>query len=229
MTRPPARLRPALARLLPLACLAFAGGAWAQERPPLDPSTVPARGARPEAFTPAGWKVALQVAGDLDGDGRADRVLHLVPRDTPADESDAPEAQALVILLAARGGGWRRAGVAPRLLMPSVPQWDLRLTVRRGVLIVGQHYGMATVWDVTHRFRLDAGGRFLLIGRDELAWHRPAGMSDTINQSENYLTGVRLVTTGRWVRGGSYREWVQRRRIPRARTTFGNVREWEAP
>ena len=225
---PPARLRPALARLLPLACLAFAGGAWAQERPPLDPSTVPVRGARPEAFTPAGWKIALQAAGDLDGDGRADRVLHLVPRDTRADESDAPEAQALVILLAASGGGWRRAGVAPQLLIPAVPQWELQLTVRRGVLVVFQRYGEATVWEATHRFRRDAGsGRFVLIGRDNMAFHRPSGMYDAYRTSENYLTGVRLVTTDHLGEDGRYRVTTRRESIPRTRSTFAEARVWE--
>jgi len=187
---------------------------------------VPAHGARPEAFAPAGWKIAAQAPGDLDGDGRADRVLHLVPRDTPSS-SDGPEAQALVILLAASGGGWRRGGVAVELLPPAMPQWELRLTIRRGVLIVHQRYGMATVWEATHRFRRDArSGQFLLIGQDGLAFHRPSGMYDTRQTSENYLTGVRLVTTGH-LRGGGYHMTTRREPVPRARTTFQEARAWD--
>ena len=218
--------------ILFLVCATFPEAARAQEARPLDASAVPMRGARPEAFAPAGWKIGMQVGGDLNGDGRADRVLHLVPRDDSAAAADilapGPETQALVILLAARGGGWRRAGVAPRLLLPAMPQWGLQLAIRRGVLVVHQYYGMATVWNYTHRFRLHApSGRFVLIGRDRLTYHRPQGMYDTEERSENYLTGVRLVTVGHLGRGGAYSERARRETIPRRRTAFEDVREWD--
>jgi hypothetical protein len=220
--------RRALTLLLPLACLAAPRVVRAQgAAPALDPSTVSVRGARPEAFAPAGWTIAAQAAGDLNGDGRADRVLHLVPRDIPDDGwGDAPETHALVVLLAVRGGGWRRAGVAPRLLLPGMPQYALQLTIRRGVLVVSQHYGWSDVWDLIHRFRLDApSGRFVLIGRDQSTFHRPNGMYDTWMKSENYLTGVRLDTVGHLRSDGSYRDRVDRRRIRRKSTAFEDVNE----
>src|SRR3954462_170774 len=94
--------RRTLALLLPLACLTARLAHAQAPAAPLDASTVAVRGARAEAFVPAGGKIAAQVAGDLNGDGRADRVLHLVPRDTGyADPLFGPESQALVILLAA--------------------------------------------------------------------------------------------------------------------------------
>lgn len=223
-------LRRALALALPLACLA--GEARAQDASPLDPRAVPVRGARPEAFAPAGWKIVGQASGDLNGDGRVDRVLHLVPRGDP-DPSGvdiAPAVQGLVIVLANSGGGWRRAGVSPGVLVTEMPQWGLRLTIRRGVLVVNQNYGWADVWDITHRFRLDApSGRFVLIGRDEMQYHRPQGMYDTVRKSENFLTGVRLVTIGHLQRDSTYRDSVRRQRIPRSRTTFEDVRELEDP
>ena len=225
-------LRRALALLLPLACLAAPRIARAQaEAPPLAASAVPMRGARPEAFAPAGWTIAAQAAGDLNGDGRADRVLHLVPRDAASRSAfdilaSGPYTHALVILLAESRGGWRRAGVAPRLLIPEMPQWSLQLTIRRGVLVVNQHYGMADVWDLTHRLRLHGpSGRFVLIGRDLGSFHRPSGMYNTSKKSENYLTGVRLKTVGYLQSDGSYRDRVERRRIPRRRTAFEDVNE----
>jgi hypothetical protein len=221
-------LRRAFALLLPVACLAAPSLTHAQASP-LDASAVPMRGTRPEAFVPAGWKIAAQVPGDLNGDGRADRVLHLVPRDAEYGHdglASGPEASALVILLAESGGRWRRAGVAPRLLLSDMPQWSLQLAIRRGVLVVNQHYGMATVWDLTHRFRLDVpSGRFIRIGRDLGTFHRPSGMYDTMKRSDNYLTGVRLVTIGHLQSGGSYRDTVERQRIPRTRVAFEDVRE----
>lgn len=225
-------LRRALALLLPLACLAAPRLARAQApAAPLRPSAVPMRGARPEAFAPAGWTIAAQVAGDLNGDGRADRVLHLVPRDAASRSArnilaPGPYTHALVILLAESRGGWRRAGVAPRLLLLDMPQWSLQLAIRRGVLVVNQHYGMADVWDLTHRLRLHGpSGRFVLIGRDLGSFHRPSGMYDTSKKSENYLTGVRLKTVGHLQPDGSYRDRVERRRIPRRRTAFEDVNE----
>jgi hypothetical protein len=203
----------------------------AQDAQPFPASAVPARGARVQAFVPAGWKAASQASGDLNGDGRADRVVHLVPQGTHYDPdavTAAPESQALLILLAESGGGLRRAGMATRLLQTIVPQWGLRLTIRRGVLVVNQNYGMTEVADVTHRFRLEpATGRFLLIGRDQFTYHRPQELSDRVKTSENFLTGERLTITGHYSAGGGYRETQRRERIPRTTTYFDAVDEQE--
>jgi len=199
----------------------------AQDAPPFPASAVPAQAVRVQAFVPAGWKAAREVSGDLNGDGRADRVLHVVQADTHYDPdavTAAPEAQALLILLAERGGGWRRAGMATRLLQTVVPQYGLDLTIRRGVLIVNQNFGMTEVTDLTHRFRLEpATRRFLLIGRDQFNYHRPQELSDPVKVSENYLTGQRLTTTGHYTSGGGYREAVRRESIPRTKAYFDDI------
>ena len=192
-------------RILFIALLLAAGpAARAQDAPAFDPAGVPAEGAGEREFVPGGWKVGARAAGDLDGDGRPDRVLQLVPRDYDASGvPSAPEAQALLVLLSAGGGRLRRAALATRLLVPSVPQYILDFKIGNGVLVVSQNYGMSQVLDLTHRFRYDAGsGRFLLIGMDSFSYHRPQGPDwPAVKVSENYLTGERLTTTERW-RGG---------------------------
>ncbi|HKP74779.1 MAG TPA: hypothetical protein VJT67_04515 [Longimicrobiaceae bacterium] len=202
--------------------------ARAQEAAPFPTSAVPARGARAESFVPTGWRVAHDVSGDLNGDGWADHVIHLVDADSGYDPdavTAAPESHALLILLADHGG-WRRAGMSTKLLQTLAPQWGLTLTIRRGVLIVNQNYGMTEVTDITHRFRLDpAAGRFLLIGRDQLNYHRPQEMSDPVKVSENYLTGQRLITTGHYTAGGGYRETERRETIPRTKAYFDDIAE----
>jgi hypothetical protein len=200
-----------------------------EDTPPLDPARVPAAGARVQDFVPRGWKVAHQVSADLDGDGRADRVIHIVPTaDTwyqPNGVSAAPSAQALVMLLAQPNGRLRRGGIATKLLQPTVPQWGLQLNVRRGVLVVNQNYGMTDVTDATHRFRWSAARQRLeLIGRDLMTYHRPQEMADVVKSSENYLTGQRLVTTGRH-QGERYSETSRQERIPRTQVAMEDVDE----
>ena len=217
----------AVSLLIAAASLAVAPRAHAQDAQPFPGRAVAARGASVRAFVPAGWKATREVAGDLNGDGRADRVVHVVASGSYYDPdaiTAAPESQALLILLAEPGGGWRRAGMATRLLQTIVPQWGLTLTIRRGVLIVNQNFGMTEVLDLTHRFRLDpAAGRFVLIGRDEFFYTRPQENSDPTKTSENYLTGERLITTGHYGAGGGYRETEKRESIPRAKTWFEDV------
>lgn len=212
---------------LALACAAAPAAAQdTQERPPLSPSAVAARGSRVQDFAPAGWKIAARADGDLNGDGRADAVLHVVPSDTwysPDSITAAPDTHALVVLLA-DGAGYRRAGVAPRLLQQEVPQYGLTLRIRNGVLITDQNYGMTEVADVTHRFRLEpATGRFLLIGRDQLLYTRPQEARDSEKTSENYLTGVRLITVGHFTRSGAYRETTRREQIPRSKAYLDDI------
>ncbi len=212
--------------LLALACLGAPPVAGAQAAPRLRPSDVPARGARAADFVPRGWREAMRAAGDLDRDGRADTVLHLVTADTPDDPlyTSAPEGHALVVLLAQPDGSLRRGGVAPELLETGAPQYGLELEIRNGVLVAEQSYGMTWVVNLTHRFRHDAeSGRFLLIGRDQYTYTRPIDRDDTVLVSENYLTGVRLTTTGHVRDGVVARESTRREQIPRRQAFMEDV------
>ncbi len=220
------RHRATASLLLALACLCAPADAEAQAPPRLRPSDVPARGARAADFVPRGWKEAMRAAGDLDRDARPDTVLYLVAAGTPDDPTytSAPEGHALVILLAQADGSLRRGGVAPELLETGAPQYGLELEVRRGVLVAEQSYGMTWVVNLTHRFRHDpASGRLLLIGRDQYTYTRPLDRDDTVLVSENYLTGVRLTTTGHVRDGVVARETTRREPIPRNRVFMEDV------
>lgn len=202
------------------------------EEPALDADKVPTTGARPQDFVPHGWKIASHVEGDLNDDGRPDQVIQIVTASTPDDRSDtdaAPEAHALLILIA-EGGNFRRAGLASKLLVPIAPQYSLELTIKKGVLIVKQDYGMSDVINLTHLFRFDAQtGRFMLIGREIYVYTRPLS-EDTVKTSENYLTGVRLITTGHFRRGvGTVSETTKREQMALKKVYFEEVDENSEP
>jgi hypothetical protein len=223
----------AMRLLIALFCVAFGAQVRAQQQegdaPRFNPERVPAEGAKEQDFVPRGWKIGALTDGDLNGDGLPDRVRQLVPEDYDGSGiAAAPEAQALLILLSAEGGKLRRAGLATRLLVPIVPQYILDMSIKKGVLVVNQNFGMTDVADLTHRFRYDpATGRFLLIGKDTFSYHRPQGpLWPATRISENYLTGVRLTSTERWLKDGTSRPTPPKReQIGRARVALEEVDE----
>jgi hypothetical protein len=189
--------------------LLSSGGAAAStpqgdERRFLDPSLVPAEGAKPADFVPRGWKLEGGegvVSGDLNRDGAADSVLRLV-EDLPTEGADGvynARHRALVILLAKPGGGLRRAAVATKLLgctlcagaLGDPEGGNIQIEIKSGVLNVHQLSGSRESTDLTQRFRHDAAsGRFLIIGQDVETYDRLEGGGTS--ESNNYLTGVRV-------------------------------------
>lgn len=215
--------------VLAICCVSFMLGvvAWAQDAPTFDAARVPLEGASEKAFVPSGWKVGGRAEGDLDGDGRADLALWLVPKDYDTEGVNAaPESQALLVLLA-KDGRLRRAGLAAKLLVPAVPQYIFNLSIKNGVLVVNQNFGMTEVADLTHRFRYDAAaGRFLLIGKDTFNYHRPQGPNwPAVKISENYLTGVRLTSEERWRGERQLKPSEKREQIERSRVLLEDVDE----
>ena len=219
------RLRLALAATL---ALAPARTLAAQDVRPLP--ELPPRGASVQAFVPQGWKSAQEVRGDLNGDGRADVAFELVSREDeysdPQGVTAAPQGHGLVILLADAAGGYRRAGYGRKVLVNLAPQYGLQMRIRNGVLVTDQNFGMTRVTDLTHRFRLDPpSGRFILIGKDSFFYTRPQEADESVKSSDNFLTGQRIVTTGRFDAAGRYHESSRRETIPRARTPLESVDE----
>jgi hypothetical protein len=211
--------------------LFVAGSAQARAQNVLtfNPEQVPAEGRRPQDFLPRDWKIGARAEGDLNGDHLPDHVLQLVPHDYDSSGiSAAPEAQALLILLSADGGGrLQRTGLATKLLMPVVPQYILAMSIRNGVLVINQNFGMTDVTDLTHRLRYEpTAGRFQLIGKDTFNYHRPQGPNWPATRiSENYLTGARLTTTDRRLRNGMNKPTTKRGQVARAPVFIEDVDE----
>ena len=200
----------------------------AQDAPTFNPEQVPAEGRTPQDFLPRGWKIDARAEGDLNGDSIPDQALQIVPEDYDSSGINAaPEAQALLILLSANGGRLRRAGLATQLLVPIVPQYILDMSVKNGVLVINQNFGMTDVTDLTHHLRYErAQGRFLLIGKDTFFYHRPQGPRWPATRiSENYLTGVRLTTTDRWLSNGTNKPTTKRGRVAKARVFVEDIDE----
>jgi hypothetical protein len=215
---------------LAIALLFVAGSAQsrAQDVPTFNPEQVPAEGRSPQDFLPRGWKISERAEGDLNGDRLPDHVLQLVPEEYDSSGmSAAPESQALLILLSADGGRLRRAGLATKLLMPVVPQYILAMSISNGVLVINQNFGMTDVADLTHRLRYEpTAGRFLLIGKETFNYHRPQGPRWPATRiSEDYLKGVRLTTTDRWLRNGTNRPTTKQGRVAKARVFIEDIDE----
>ena len=187
------RRGPKVLPVIVLLFVSFSATASAQDAPAFDPEQIPAEGRTEQDFLPRGWQIGARVGGDLNGDGRTDHALQLLPEGHDSSGiTAAPESHALLVLLSAEGGRLRRAGLATKLLVPVVPQYGVEMTIKNGVLVVNQNYGMTDVTDLTHRFRYEtASGRFLLIGKDTFSYHRPQGPRwPSTRVSDNYLTGV---------------------------------------
>ena len=202
--------------------------AGTQDVPTFKPDQVPTEGSSVKDFLPRGWKVGARAEGDLNGDRLSDQVLQLVPEDYDSTSINAaPEAQALLILLSADSSNLKRAGLATKLLVPVVPQYILDISIKNGVLVINQNFGMTDVADLTHRFRYEpVPGRFLLIGKDTFNYHRPQGPSWPATRiSENYLTGVRLTTNDRWLSNGTNKPKTKRGRVARTRVFLEDVDE----
>jgi hypothetical protein len=116
--------------------------------------------------------------------------------------------------------------MATRLLQTVVRQWELKLAIRRGVLVVDENFGVEYVGVFSHRFRFErATGRFRLTRRTRYTL-QPRGIHEGVETTENYLTGERLTTTSYWGGCGGYQFHTHRRdHIPRTRAYFDDVDE----
>ncbi len=180
---------------------AFPSAAQDAVRLVLNEKLVPQAGSKVSDFVPKGWKIEQELRGHLNPDSLEDVVLQLI-EDKP-EESSKGEYQdryrALVILLKAPDGKYRRAAVAGKLIQCTGCGGVLGgggvgadLKIIKGVLLVSQFSGSRWATDRLQRFRYDKqSGRFLLIGEDIKEWDRGAG--DSAVTSINYLTGQQVI------------------------------------
>ena len=209
------------------ACLCFVGITSAQEdRTTIDKSLIPASANEISKFVPKGWKIEEQLKSDFDADGRPDYVLKLIEDKPAKDKDDNPidRARALVIVMQNENGGYRRAAVADKLLQCTqcggafygVVEAPANITIEKGVIVVEQDHGSRWVSDMTFRFRYEPETqKFLLIGFDYI--NNDRAERNGVNESTNYLTGVRIVQrTGK-------RETTSRTQIPKTKIYMDDV------
>lgn len=155
-------VRLASAAILPLLAAAQAP-APARPVAPLPTVQVPARAAQPSQFVPEGWVVEQQEVADFNGDGLADALLMMRPR-----EANGVPQRILAVVLRQRGAGYKLAEVNRRLIPQADsaqedPMADGELDARRGgfdiklTLMAGS--GSYLTAAVRYRFRYE--GRLL--------------------------------------------------------------------
>ena len=207
-----------------LCALVFiSSAAFAQEEAGvLDPSRVPAEGQTTKQFVPSGWKIEEQVTGDLNGDSLPDFALKLVEDKVEKNSEGDPteRGRALVIVLANADGKLKRAGVAEALLQCTrcggafygVVEAPADVKIEKGTVVVNQEHGSRELSNITFRFRYDAATqRFILIGFDYASADRLT--ANTVTESINYLTGLRVVQRGKGNRDTTSRTTVPKKKI----------------
>ena len=162
-------------------------------------------------FVPQGWKLERQVDGDLNGDGRADKVLVLQQQDA-AHWQDNPGLGAprlnlnprTLLVLWNTPQGYREA-VRNTTLLPSEnsvdtpcladPLEDGGISIRKQVLVVDMHYwlscGSYSINHMRYKFRHQQGA-WPLIGLD--VEHSARNSENSEQSSYNFVTGKALYT-----------------------------------
>lgn len=150
---------------------------------------VPAKGKVIEDFIPAGWVLENQTAGDLNGDGKDDLALRIIKL---GKRGDLPRS--LVVLLNTKTG-WQRLAMADNLFFCDGcggVLGDIRMQIRKQVLITNQLVGSRDAIDISHSFWIDRkSGKLVCIGEDLSPYDRAGGNS--ITDSRNFLTGKRII------------------------------------
>ena len=201
------------AALFAFALLADPGAAQDLVIPKVTYPALPARAASAQGFVPPGWKLELQVSGDLNRDGRPDIAFVLRQQDPKnvipnkqglgVDPLDT-NPRILAVVFANASSGYELAvqnhALIPRHIDPVLADpldEPGGFTIERGALRVKLHLfssaGSWTMSNTSYVFR-HQNGRFELIGFDRETTQRNSGRISGI--SINYSTGKANITTG---------------------------------
>jgi hypothetical protein len=148
-------------------------------------------------FTPLGWRVEAEIAGDLNRDGRLDAVLELIEK-APAEEASEERRRMLLVLLRARDGMLKIVAKGEKLLRCAGCQGAYaegggpEIRIVKGVLSVRESWGSRETGETVLRFRYDpAAERMMLIGEDLEFNDRATGARS--KESVDWLTGMKIV------------------------------------
>lgn len=187
-------------------------------------------------WIPPGWTLLDSAQGDLNGDGRTDRVLALEsPKTRTLSEEGAGtytvHPRRLLLLFGAEGG-YTCYYSSDRLIPYKYGSWepmeDIRVPAAGQLLLSFAHqYPNDTEWGehVTYRFRRE-GGRFRLIGAEYQG--NTGKVWDYVEYSYNFLTGRRsrqrtaVTEEGDETKGKE--EWA---RFPAAKAIY--LDQWKGP
>ena len=171
-----------------------------EDRPRLNPSTVPEVADHAADFVTSGWIIEEEIRGDLNRDNAEDIVLSLV-EDLPVENSEGTpnNRNRAVVVLFKKATGYRRVVVAPTLLYCTMCSGMLSdpsgsgglLKIEKGVLVADQLSGSRDMVTRVQRFRWDQSvEKMMLIGEDVVETDRVDG--NWSSTSNNYLTGQRI-------------------------------------
>lgn len=164
-------------------------------------NNLPHEGTSLNDFVPKGWKVDLQVSGDLNGDKAPDIAAILIEDKPDNGQSDVDEGprHAFVVLLSTDKGKFVLAGHNEELLQckgcGGVKEF-VDIQIKKGILVVSQMSGSREYTYNMWRFRYDPKlQRFVLIGLDNEEGDNVLDKKKI--ESSNYLTGVETIKDGK--------------------------------
>ena len=200
----------------------------------LDAVKLPQMAATVREFVPAGWTVEAEVGGDLNRDSISDLAVVLVEEmPANADKENPPERQrSLLILFKTADGKFSRAALATKVLLCTrcggafygINETPTNVEISNGVIIVRQDYGSRELTEETYRFRYEPESkRFAFIGLDLKSYDRLTG--ETLKESTNFLTGVKLIAKGQIVENSDKEKVVSKisQRISRSKKFIEDI------
>jgi len=159
-----------------------------------------------EAYVPAGWTVERAATGDLNGDGRPDAAVSLLPQSlTGKGESKEGLPRALLILFADPSGGYHRQALTERLLpcttclgmMGSYGETasPIEISISDGRLQIGWLRGSRETVEVGLEFGYDPALGDLRLLRDDVC-RVDRALGREMRTVRNFVTG-KVKTNGR--------------------------------